>query len=89
MGHPRFSAHEVVERGQKIYEQKIRSKMRPEDIGKFMIIDIETGDYEMDDDEMAASRRAHARHPEGAFFGMRVGYRTSGTLGGSWERVDL
>jgi hypothetical protein len=41
----------------------------------------------VDEDEFAASRRAHAKHPDGAFFGLRVGYRTSGTLGVSGVRI--
>ncbi len=89
LGHPRFSTHEIVERGKAIYEQQIRAKVGTEaNRGKFLIIDIETGEYEMDDDEIAASQRAHARHPGGALFGMRVGYPASGTLGGSWKRVE-
>ena len=35
---------------------------------------------EMDEDEIAAGERAHARHPGGAFFGMRIGYRKSHRL---------
>jgi hypothetical protein len=86
-GHPRYSTHEIVERGKAIYAQQISEKVgREENIGKFLIIDIETGDFEMDEDEIAASQRAHAHHPGGAFFGMRIGYEASGTLGGSWNR---
>ena len=89
VGHPRYSAHEIVERGKAIYEQQIRPKVgKEENVGKFLIIDIETGEYEMDDDEIAAGKRAHARHPDGAFYGMRIGYATGGTLGGSWRRTE-
>ena len=89
MPHPRYSKEEIADRGEQLYEQQIRQHVgKEENVGKFLIIDIETGDYEMDDDDMAASRSAHARHPGGAFYGMRIGYRTSGTLGGSWERVE-
>ena len=80
MGHPRFTADEIAARGRAIYDQRIRDAVEPQHMGKFLIIDIETGDYELDEDEFAASRRAHARHPDGAFFGMRVGYQTSGTI---------
>jgi hypothetical protein len=87
--HPGYSTHEIVERGKTIFAQKIREKVEAEgNIGKFLIIDIETGDYEMDEDEIAASERAHARHPGGAFFGMRIGYQASGTLGGSWKQAE-
>jgi hypothetical protein len=88
MGHPRYESREIARRGKEIYEQTIRPRVElDENIGKFLIVDIETGDYEMDNDEFAASRRAHARHPEGAFFGLRVGYRTSGTIGPASVRV--
>jgi hypothetical protein len=81
MGHPRYTKEEIAARGRAIYDQQIRPQVEPDQTGQFLIIDIETGDYEVDEDEFAASRRAHARHPDGAFFGMRVGYRSSGTLG--------
>jgi hypothetical protein len=83
MGHPRYTTEEIAARGKAIYEGQIRAKVEPQHIGKFLILDIETGDYEVDEDEFAASRRAHAKHPDGAFFGLRVGYRTSGTIGAS------
>lgn len=77
-GHPRYSTQEIVERGKELYEQQIREKVEAEEnLGKFVIIDIETGDFEINDDEIAASQRAHARHPGGAFFGMRIGYQAS------------
>jgi hypothetical protein len=81
LGHPRYTKEEIAARGKAIYEQQIRSKVEPAHTGKFLIIDIETGDYEIDADDTAASRRAHNRHPDGAFFGMRVGQRSSGTTG--------
>jgi hypothetical protein len=86
MGHPRYTKEEIAARGEAIYRQQIRDKVEPQHVGKFLILDVETGDYEIDDDDMAASQRAHARHPDGAFYGMRVGYRSAGTLGGSFER---
>lgn len=90
-GHPHYSTHEIVERGKASYTQHIREKAGTDEIiGKFLIIDIdiETSDFEMDEDEIAASQRAHARQPSGAFFGMRIGYQASGTLGGSWKRAE-
>ena len=81
MGHPRYSSEEIVNRGRAIYDEQLRSRLEPEHIGKFLRIDIETADFEMDANEIAASRRAHEKHPDGAFFGMRAGYRTSGSIG--------
>jgi hypothetical protein len=80
MGHPRCSKEEITARGRAIYEQQIRSQVEPQHNGEFLILDIETADYEIDTDDFAASSRAHAKHPDGAFFGMRVGHRSSGTI---------
>ena len=81
MGHLHFSTDEIVARGQEIYEQQLRAKLEPQNIGKFLVIDIETGEYEMDEDDLVASLRASRKKPSGARFGMRIGSPTSGTIG--------
>jgi hypothetical protein len=83
MGHPRFTKEEIASRGRAIYEQELRARIEADNLDKFLIIDIETGDYEMDIDDFAASNRAHQKHPDGAFYGMRIGRRSSGTIGAS------
>ena len=75
MGHPRYSSEEIVRRGQEWYEREIRSKVEEGNKGKNLIIDIETGEYEIDDDQLAAAHRALAKHPGAALYGMRIGYR--------------
>jgi hypothetical protein len=80
MGHPRYTKEEIASRGKAIYEQQIRPKVEPEQIGKYLVINIETGEYEMDDDEVAVSQRAYAKHPGAPLFGMRIG-------SGAWGRI--
>jgi hypothetical protein len=72
---PRYSKEEFARRGDEIYERDIRSRLKPEDKGKFVLIDIETGAYEIDPDELAASDRLLARYPEAQIWMVRVGYR--------------
>lgn len=81
MGHPRYSTEEIATRGREIYERRLRQKLEPDNIGKFLVIDIETGEYEMDEDDLAASMRAYRKKPDGARYGMRIGYPTAGTIG--------
>ena len=50
------------------------------------MLDIETGDYEIDADSVAAMERATVKHPEPALYLLRVGYPTAVKLGG-WPRV--
>jgi predicted aspartyl protease len=58
MGHPRYSKDEIVRRGKEWYEREIRAKVEEGNKGKILVIDIETGEYEMDDDHLAANQRA-------------------------------
>jgi hypothetical protein len=75
MPHPRFSREETDRRGTELYEKKIRAKVETEEnIGKIIVIDIETGEYEIDADGLAASHRALAKHPGAALLGLRIGY---------------
>ncbi len=89
MGHPRFTPAEIAARGREIYDTTLRSKLEPENTGKFLIIDVETGEYELDADGEAASLRAFKKKPEGVRYGMRIGHRAWGRIGiGSGARVS-
>ena len=59
----------------------MKSKLEPQNLGKYLVIDIETGDYEMDEDDLKAALRAYQKNPAGARFEMQIGYATSGTIG--------
>ncbi len=45
---------ELAERGEALDERDIRARVQPEHRGKFLVIDIESGDYEIDDKVQAA-----------------------------------
>ena len=81
MPHPRYSNAEIADRGQALYDRTLRDKLEPRERGKLLVLDIETGDYEIDTDDMAAVKRARARRPEGAFYILRIGYPTAYRLG--------
>lgn len=72
---------EVVRRGQEIYEREIRPKVEASNQGKFLVINIETGEYEMDADDLAAAKRAKARFGKAALFTMRIGHSAAYRLG--------
>ncbi|HKH46729.1 MAG TPA: hypothetical protein VKM72_18885 [Thermoanaerobaculia bacterium] len=71
--HPRYSKEEFARRGNEIYERDIQARLETQDKGKFIVIDIETGAYEVDADEMAAFDRLRARKPEAQIWLRRVG----------------
>jgi hypothetical protein len=68
---------DLARRGQEYYDRFLRAKLLPKHKGEFVVLDPETGDYEIDEDEVAAMERARARHPDRLFYILRVGYRTS------------
>lgn len=73
---------EIAERGTRIYEERLRDILEPKDNGKYVVIDVETGDYELDEDHLAASDRAAAKRPGAPLYATRVGSRSLGRVGG-------
>ncbi len=69
---------EITERGTRIYEERLRQILEPQHIGKYLVIDVDTGEYELDDDHLAASDRAAAKRPGARLYAMRVGSRVVG-----------
>ncbi len=69
---PRYSKDEVGNRGEEIYE-KIKSQVDTGNQGKVLAIDIETGEFEVDDDPMVAVDRLFARLPDPQVYSMRIG----------------
>ncbi len=90
MGHPRFETEEIANRGQELYDQQIRPKVEMEsNIGKILVVDIETGAYEIDEDHWLATHRALEKHPDAALYSVRIGYPTLGEIGGGWGALGL
>ena len=82
-----MSPEELSRRGETLYEERLRSAVEtPENIGKMLIIDVETGDYEMDTVGIESAHRLQAKHPGAALYGIRIGYKTAESLGGIMER---
>ncbi|HZO87185.1 MAG TPA: hypothetical protein VFB38_02520 [Chthonomonadaceae bacterium] len=79
-----YSAEEITRRGQEWYEKGIREKVETEEnLGKILVIDIETGEYELDEAQVAATRRAKAKHPGHLLYGLWIGYPAVYKVGGS------
>ena len=69
----------VRTRAHAIYDAELRH-LEAEHKGKFLVLDVNTGDYEMDAEHVPAALRMLARFPaatERAFFSFRIGYPTA------------
>lgn len=72
---PRYSKEEFARRGDAIYDRDVRPRVERGNEGKIVAIDIESGAWEMDADEVEASRRLEARRPDAQIWIARVGSR--------------
>jgi hypothetical protein len=59
-----YSKQEFARRGDALVESKIRPHLTAADEGKFVALDIETGEYELDKNEMKAVARLRKRVPD-------------------------
>ena len=74
MPHSRYSSEEIVRRGEQLYDQQIRAHVEPQHRGRIIVINIETGDYEIDNSTLPAARRAQANDPDAALYSKRIGF---------------
>jgi hypothetical protein len=70
---PRYSKEEFARRGDEIYFSRVRSQVEAGNHGKIVAIDIETGAWEMDINEVSASMRLEARCPDAQIWFVKIG----------------
>ena len=75
-----YKKGEAADLGRAIYIKRIKPLMTKEDIGKFVAIDVDTEDYEVDIQVSEALHRLRVRHPDNALTAQRVGFRTPFSL---------
>lgn len=76
-----YKREEVSELGRAIYKEKIKDLVEPMENGKFITIDIESGDYETGERLIDTSDRLHDRRPNAVCYIGRVGYPNAFRMG--------
>lgn len=76
---------ERFRQAQELYDRVVRPRLTPADDGKYVALDLDTGEYEIDADDYAASERLYVRHPGRQGWLFRVGEPATYTIrrGGS------
>ncbi|WP_395138478.1 hypothetical protein [Armatimonas sp.] len=83
-----MAMEEIIARGKAIYERHLRSRLAiPENIGKLLMIDVDSGDYELGEDgnDVELFRSLRLRHPNARVFSLKVGFRTADAVGTSLQ----
>jgi hypothetical protein len=83
----RYNKVEFARRGDAIYEKEVRPQLKADDEGKFAAIDIESGEFVIDADELKAGNKLRRRIPEAQIWVVRVGNRAVHRIGG-WVRRE-
>lgn len=77
----RRTLDELARLGGEIFDRTIRSTLCPEDDGKYVAIDVDSGDYEIDADDYAAVARLRAKKPSADVWLMRAGHKAAYRIG--------
>lgn len=84
-----LSSEDVAKLAYRAYEGGIRKNVEiEENIGKMVIINVETGEYEVDEIGLQAAKNLQAKFPYARLFGIRIGYSVAASFGGVMERVS-
>ena len=86
---PRYGKEEFARRGDGIYERDIRPVVEAGNEGKYVAIDIESGVYEVDADELATSDRQLARLPDAQVWLRQIGSRYARRFGPRHRRATI
>jgi hypothetical protein len=76
-----YTTEEVVRDGREIYEREVRAQVEASHDGEFVVMDVTTGAWEVDEDDAAASERVLGRNSDAVLYFARVGRRAAYRLG--------
>jgi hypothetical protein len=75
------SLDEIAHLAEGVFDAQVRQALRPDDDGKFVAIDVDSGDYEIDEDDHTAVAHLRARKPAAEIWLLCAGYPTTYRIG--------
>jgi hypothetical protein len=80
------TADELVENGQRFYDEHLRAQLEPEHTGRYVAIEPAAGRYFLGNTGTEALIDAHRALPNSLFYLARVGHAAADTLSGYGRR---
>jgi hypothetical protein len=74
--------HNLIEKGDKFYQEFIEPKMKETDIGKFVVIEPDSKQYFIGTTSSEAFEKAEKNFPNKSFYLVKIGFRTPNKIGG-------
>ena len=78
---PRYPKDEFARRGNALYEKRVKSQVEDGNHGRIVAIDIETGEFALADDTLAASGLLFQRCPDAQPWLVRIGHKAVHRIG--------
>lgn len=72
-----LSPSQIAEKGEAVYQEKIKEILEPKENGRFVAIDVDSGEYFLGDDALSAVTTAREKYPTKLFHLMRVGFNSA------------
>ncbi len=69
----KYSLEEISKLGEKIYFERLQNKLEPFRNGEYAVIDVETGDYFVDEDRLKAVEIARQKNGNKLFYIVQIG----------------
>ncbi len=94
MVHTRSPKDETFEKAKQLYENVIKHELSDDQLGMYLAIDVNSGDYEIGEKSIDIPRTLRARRPNARIFAMLHGSYSVGSIGyapptpGSWSLVE-
>jgi hypothetical protein len=64
---------QIVEEGKRIYAEKLKATAERDHWGQFLVVDVQSGDFEIAKNDAAASLQILKRRPNAVLYGIRIG----------------
>ena len=79
---------ELAWRAHQLYKKLRPTVETEENIGKIIVMDVDSEDYEIEDRGFELTRQLQKRHPQSRLYSIRIGYKAVAAIGGILERTS-
>ncbi len=76
-----LTAEQIGRRGKALYEERLRKQVEPGNVGQYLALDIDSGEYEMGAQQKETVKRLLARLPDAIIYTVLIGYPATGAIG--------
>ncbi|MFH1049148.1 MAG: hypothetical protein V1732_05805 [Patescibacteria group bacterium] len=70
-----LNPEQVSQKGEEIYKNKLKSVLEPKENGKFVAIEVVSGDYFLGDTILEALEKGRKKYPDRLLHTIKVGYQ--------------